>query len=131
MPRNDELLSTLSFGIEIEMTGQTRKRAAEIIAEHFGRDYGYVGGAYDKYIIKTYDGVWNVMYDSSITPLRKSGDRTVAASDKYKVEVTSPPLIGEQAIDGLQEVVRKLKKAGLEPKYINMLIGLLELIENK
>jgi len=27
--------------------------------------------------------------------------------------------------------LRKLKKAGLEPKYINMFIGLLEFIESK
>ena len=39
------------FGIEIEMTGLTRSRAAEVIAEHFGTTKEYEGSFYDAYYI--------------------------------------------------------------------------------
>lgn len=35
------------FGIEIEMTGITRERAAEVAAEYFGRSSRYLGSFYD------------------------------------------------------------------------------------
>lgn len=35
------------FGIEIEMTGVTRQRSAEVIAQYFGTHPQHNGGAYD------------------------------------------------------------------------------------
>ena len=35
------------FGIEIEMTGLTRSRAAEVLAEYFGTSRNYEGTYYD------------------------------------------------------------------------------------
>lgn len=37
------------FGIEIEMTGITREKAAEVTAEYFGTRTHYVGTYYDTY----------------------------------------------------------------------------------
>ena len=46
------MIQDYNFGIEIEMTGLTRKKAARVIAEHFGTVPEHVGGNYDKYIAR-------------------------------------------------------------------------------
>lgn len=38
-----------NFGIEIEMTGITRKKAAEVMAEYLGGTAQYDGGYYEEY----------------------------------------------------------------------------------
>ena len=45
------------FGIEIEMTGLTRSRAAEVIAEYFGTTKEYEGSFYDTYFARD-TAVW-------------------------------------------------------------------------
>ena len=39
-------MRTQRFGIEIEMTGITREKAAEAIAEYFGTESFYIGTYY-------------------------------------------------------------------------------------
>ena len=57
------------FGIEIEMTGITREKAAKAIAEYFNGEIRYVGGTYYAYeVTDCQDRVWKVMRDSSIRP---------------------------------------------------------------
>lgn len=134
MPIEQSLYSSLSYGVEMEMTGETREKAAQILAEYFERDYSHTGGVYDKYTVTDAEcRVWSVMFDSSITPLRHSGNRLVAAGDEYKVEFVTPPLIGGQSIDMLQEVIRKLRRAGFvvsETCGLHIHVGIKELKTN-
>ena len=37
------------FGIEIELTGLTRQKAAEVISKYLGNSYQYDGGYYEEY----------------------------------------------------------------------------------
>ena len=37
------------FGVEVEMTGLTRRQAAQALANYFGTAPNYVGGGYDKW----------------------------------------------------------------------------------
>ena len=37
------------FGVEVEMTGLTRRQAAQALANYFGTEPYYVGGGYDKW----------------------------------------------------------------------------------
>ena len=56
------------FGIEIEMTGITREKAAEVTAEYFGTQTHYVGTYYDTYAaIDSQGRQWKFMSDASIT----------------------------------------------------------------
>ena len=65
------------FGIEIEMTGITRARAAEVGAEYFGTSSRYIGSGYDAYAALDSQGrQWKFMSDASIEPQRKSGGTT-------------------------------------------------------
>ena len=112
MALNREIYDSLTWGLELEMTGNSRQRAAEVLAEFFDRSYVYEGTHYDKYSVTDSAGrKWTVMSDASITPLQKRNGRMVSAPDTYKVEFVSPPLLAKD-IEMYQEIVRKLRKAG-------------------
>ena len=114
-------MRTQRFGIEIEMTGITRKKAAEVIAEYFGTESFYIGTYYKTYGAKDRQGrTWKATYDSSIIAQKKSGGRTVQAADEYKCEIVSPILTYEDMAD-LQEVVRRLRHSGA---FVNSQCGI-------
>ena len=72
------------FGIEIELTGLTRRAAADIIGDYMGTTPVYIGGFYYVYEIPDREGrQWRVVLDNSIKVECKSG----IANDEYKVEV--------------------------------------------
>lgn len=107
------MLST-KFGIEIEMTGITRERAARIVAEHFEAvDPIVTEWRLNGRAVKDRKGrTWKVVSDSSIRPRKKVDGRLVEASTDYQVELVSPPLRYREDIEDLQELIRKLRKAG-------------------
>ena len=114
-------MRTQRFGIEIEMTGITRKKAAEVIAEYFGTESFYIGTYYKTYGAKDRQGrTWKATYDSSIIAQKKSGGRTVQAADEYKCEVVSPILTYEDMAD-LQEIIRQLRHKGA---FVNSQCGI-------
>ncbi|SFS05873.1 amidoligase family protein [Anaeromicropila populeti] len=105
-------MRTQTFGIEIEMTGITRKNAASLLAEFFQTESQYVGTGYQTYEVKDKKGrTWKAMYDASIAAQKKENGRTFHAGDDYKTEVVSPILTYED-METLQELVRKLRKGG-------------------
>ena len=114
-------MRTQRFGIEIEMTGITREKAAEVIAEYFGTESFYLGTYYKTYGAKDRQGrTWKATYDSSIIAQKKSGGRTVGANDTYKCEIVSPILTYEDMPD-LQEIVRQLRHKGA---FVNSQCGI-------
>jgi len=104
---------TSKFGIEIELTGITRNEAAKVAAEHLGGRITSAGDYYDTQKVIAPDGrVWKFMSDSSIACQKKQGRQKVSASRDYSVELVSPILSYREDIHTLQELVRKLRKAG-------------------
>ena len=81
------------FGCEIEMTGLSRARAAQAIAELFGTGCQHYGG-YDAYHIIDHEGKeWKIVSDSSIEATARQGNRQRHIADStYKVEMNSPKL---------------------------------------
>ena len=105
-------MKTTRFGIEIEFTGITRRKAADVAAAFFGGTVTH-GVGYDRYTTKDASGrTWSFMRDGSIVPMRREHGRKVGACDDYKVELVTPILTYEQDMDTLQELIRKLRKAG-------------------
>lgn len=101
-----------NFGVEIELTGITREKAAKVISEYFGTSYRYIGTYYGVY--GAYDRkqrTWKAMYDSSIRATTKRNGETVSAGDSYKCEIVTPILQYEDIAD-LQQVIRELVKKG-------------------
>ena len=101
------------FGIEIEFTGITRRRACEIVAKYFGTNESYAGTYYDACEAKQPDGrKWKIMYDGSIRCQKKEDGRIVGTGSDHSVELVSPILTYKEDIENLQEIVRLLRKAG-------------------
>lgn len=109
---NNEFLKS-NFGIEIEFTGITRRKAAKIVAEHLGGSVEELHDYYKTLKIIARDGrVWKIMYDGSIKCQKRTGGQKVSASSEYSVELVSPILTYEKDMVDVQEMVRKLRKAG-------------------
>ena len=97
---------TTRFGIEIEFTGITRERAAQIASE-------YLNGRRDGYTVIAPDGrKWEFKYDGSIRTQRKRSNDRISASEEHSVELVSPILTYKNDIKTLQELIRRLRKAG-------------------
>lgn len=104
---------TNKFGIEIEFTGITRDKAAQVAAEYFGGSVRVGSDYYNSHKVTAPDGrIWKFMSDGSIRCERREHRRTVSANGSYSVELVSPVLLYRQDIDTLQGLVRALRKAG-------------------
>ena len=103
------MLKNQKFGVEIEFTGITRRKAAGIVAKVLGCTVGSSAGSpyFTRTMIDSQGRGWKVMRDSSILPMRSVGE----ASDEYRVEFVTPPLRYED-IETVQEIVRGFRKAG-------------------
>ncbi len=101
------------FGIEIEFTGVTRRKASEIVAKFFNSTVVEEGTYYDTKSVKQADGrKWKIMYDGSIRCQKKVGGKIESADRLYSVELVSPILTYKEDIDNLQQLVRELRHAG-------------------
>lgn len=100
------------FGIEIEMTGITRLRAAQVIAEYFSTEPDYEGGSYGAYSVSDRENrKWKLVSDASIQCQKKVGSRKLAAEREYSVEFVSP-ICEYEDIEKIQEMVRLLREVG-------------------
>ena len=101
------------YGIEVEFTGITRHRAAQVAAEYFGtssRDSRHYGlDAYN--VPDSQNRTWRFVSDASIEAQKKEGRRIVSAGQEYRVELVSP-ICGYDDIPDIQELVRRLRGAG-------------------
>lgn len=105
------MLKNQKYGVEIEMTGITREKAAAIVAEVLGtRPSDPDRTCYHTRIIADQaTRKWKIMRDSSISPIRN--DASNSPLDEYKVEFVTPPL-NYSDIDLLQKIIRKLRESG-------------------
>ena len=100
----------LRYGIEIEMTGLSRGKAAETLAGFLGTRAEHTGGGYDAYAMRDAQGrVWKIVSDGSIQTQKKVRGQTVAADSTYSVELVSPVCVYED-IGTIQEIVRALRR---------------------
>lgn len=105
------MLKNQLFGVEVEMTGITRGRAAKIVAEALGTTPSYPDSTcYEtRTIIDQTARAWKIMRDSSIAPIQN--DDTCDDPDEYRVEFVTPPLEYTD-IELLQNIIRQLRKNG-------------------
>jgi hypothetical protein len=101
------------FGIEIEMTGITRERSAQVIAEYLNTTPQYEGGAYGTYsVLDNENRRWKIVSDASIQCQKKVDNRKLSADREYSVEFVSP-ICRYDDIEKIQEMVRVLREAGV------------------
>lgn len=106
-------MKTQTIGVEIEMTGLTRCKAANVVAKVVNGSINYNNRhPYFTREITAEDGrVWKVMRDSSIDPKKLVNGLKVSASDEYRVEFVTP-ILKYNDIELLQTIIRALRKAG-------------------
>lgn len=105
------MLKNQKFGVEIEMTGITRERAAQIVGDILGsRPSCSASNCYETREIKDQASrIWKVMRDSSIRPSSSNGGNVYL--DECRVEFVTPPLNYDD-IELLQKIVRSLREGG-------------------
>lgn len=99
------------FGVEVEMTGITREKAARLVAGVLGTTPSHPESNcyHTRTIADQAARKWKIMRDSSITPIRN--DDTIEPLDEYRVEFVTPPL-NYSDIELLQNIIRKLRENG-------------------
>lgn len=99
-----ERMKSQTIGIEIEMAEITRNQAIRIVAKHFGTlsTVRRLNDGYDTWIcLDEQRRTWRTMSDSSI----------LASNQLKKCELVTP-ILKYDDIETLQELIRKLRKAG-------------------
>ena len=114
-------MKNLTFGIEIELTGLTRKAAAEATKEVLGEGATITSLGFRDFKVIGPDGRhWSLVYDGSLRAEKKDRGRKVTAGDEYKVELVSP-ICKYEDIELVQEITRSLRKAG---SFVNPSCGI-------
>lgn len=105
------MLKNQLFGVEVEMTGITREKAARLVAGVLGTTPSHPESNcyHTRTIADQAARKWKIMRDSSITPIRN--DDTIEPLDEYRVEFVTPPL-NYSDIELLQNIIRKLRENG-------------------
>lgn len=105
------MLKNQLFGVEVEMTGITREKAARLVAGVLGTTPSHPESNcyHTRTIADQAARKWKIMRDSSITPIRNDG--TSEPLDEYRVEFVTPPL-NYSDIELLQNIIRKLRENG-------------------
>lgn len=105
------MLKNQLFGVEVEMTGITREKAARLVAEVLGTvpSHPESNCYHTRTIADQAARKWKIMRDSSIEAIRNDG--TSEPLDEYRVEFVTPPL-NYSDIELLQNIIRKLRENG-------------------
>lgn len=105
------MLKNQLFGVEVEMTGITREKAARLVAEVLGTTPTHPESNcyHTRTIADQAARKWKIMRDSSIEAIRSDG--TSEPLDEYRVEFVTPPL-NYSDIELLQNIIRKLRENG-------------------
>lgn len=105
------MLKNQLFGVEVEMTGITREKAARLVAGVLGTTPSHPESNcyHTRTIADQAARKWKIMRDSSITPIRN--DDSSEPLDEYRVEFVTPPL-NYSDIELLQNIIRKLRENG-------------------
>ena len=93
-----------TLGVEVEMNNITREKAAKLAAEFFGT------GRYENTASRNGYSTWSAwMADGREWKFQK--DVSIAGTDSQKCEMVTP-ILTYQDMETLQELVRRLRKAG-------------------
>ena len=105
-------LKDQKFGVEIEFTGMTKRKAADVIARYFGTsNKPYFKGISCFKPIDKSGREWKITNDSSISA-RDENNNFIGDDDDYCCELVTP-ILSYKDIPTLQEIVRQLRHNGM------------------
>lgn len=99
-----EEMKNQTIGVEVEMNEITRRAAAKIAAEFFGT------GRFEDTAIRNGYSTWSA-WDSEGREWKFQKDISIAGPDLKKCELVTP-ILNYNDIETLQELIRRLRKAG-------------------
>ena len=104
-----EEMKKQTIGVEVEMNSITRQKAARVAAEFFGTGrYEYTAGR------NGYE-TWSA-WDEQGREWKMQKDVSIAGPDSQKCELVTP-ILTYGDIEALQELIRRLRKAGAKSDY--------------
>ena len=104
-----EEMKKQTIGVEVEMNSITRQKAARVAAEFFGTGrYEYTAGR------NCYE-TWSA-WDEQGREWKMQKDVSIAGPDSQKCELVTP-ILTYGDIETLQELIRRLRKAGAKSDY--------------
>lgn len=104
-----EEMKKQTIGVEVEMNSITRQKAAQVAAEFFGTGrYEYTAGR------NGYE-TWSA-WDEQGREWKMQKDVSIAGPDSQKCELVTP-ILTYGDIEALQELIRRLRKAGAKSDY--------------
>ena len=98
-----------TIGVEVEMNNITREKAAEIAADFFGTNHSEYTADRNGYY------TWSA-WDAQDREWKFQKDVSISGPDSEKCEMVTPILHYED-IETLQELIRRLRKAGAKSDY--------------
>ena len=99
------------YSIAMDMTGITRKRAAEILAETFKSDYKYNFDS-DGYTIKDRRGrIWNILPSDNIKAEKTLNSKIVGANYLYQIKLVTPFFYAND-FASMEELTEALRTGG-------------------
>lgn len=102
--RKIEEIKNQTIGVEVEMNNITRQRAARLTADFFGTR------RYENTAARNGYNTWSA-WDSQDREWKFQKDVSIAGDDAHKCEMVTP-ILSYSDMETLQELVRKLRKAG-------------------
>ena len=107
--KQNEEMKNQTIGVEVEMNSITRQKAARVAAEFFGTGrYEYTAGR------NGYE-TWSA-WDEQGREWKMQKDVSIAGPDSQKCELVTP-ILTYGDIETLQELIRRLRKAGAKSDY--------------
>ena len=104
-----EEMKKQTIGVEVEMNSITRQKTAQVAAEFFGTGrYEYTAGR------NGYE-TWSA-WDEQGREWKMQKDVSIAGPDSQKCELVTP-ILTYGDIEALQELIRRLRKAGAKSDY--------------
>ena len=104
-----EEMKKQTIGVEIEMNNITREKAARLAAEYFGT------GRYEYTARRNGYETWSA-WDAQGREWKMQKDVSIHGADSQKCELVTP-ILNYPDIETLQELVRRLRKAGAKSDY--------------
>ena len=104
-----EEMKKQTIGVEVEMNSITRQKAAQVAAEFFGT------GRYEYTASRNGYETWSA-WDEQGREWKMQKDVSIAGPDSQKCELVTP-ILTYGDIETLQELIRRLRKAGAKSDY--------------
>lgn len=99
------------YGVEMDMTGITRKAAAEILADIFQTEYNFQSDENCYEVKDSTEKTWHIYSSDSIKAEKYNGEKVVGANYMYQVKLLSPFLY-ENEFPMLEKALEQMELRG-------------------